>query len=456
MRSRRVFRRGSCFRCLWSRDREPTRLLPSAQLRPSAAYVSSGRARLTARRPIPDHLDHPRTVTVGISGGSARCRYTSPPIAQKRDFSVGRPSSPPGTLGPWSVGSPTGSRGWCWAVGGGVGGEPVGAHMGRLVRRRARGLLLVGWHRNPEELGDQPDACSGDRFQHLRTCSAGLGLATMAAPHYLPGSSHDMGHADVASDPRRGRDVCRHAPDRATTPEMGARWKVPCLRLRPYRHRRRVPGVWRHGVKRTTRRLRQRTWPVALVGLCLFAIGLAALGLRPEVESTRWVSTQGLLVSGRLIDPMASGGIGPDTKIGFLYITYRREPSLVVRGIVFGSREHWDVQLDHVPTRPEPEAGWSERAIADLRAVCHEAGNGARQFPQALPYAGDLVTPDVQAVFSAASIAVGMIVLVSAAIRPLARFVRRVRRHRRGQCPTCTYDLTGIDGVCPECGSKTC
>ena len=27
------------------------------------------------------------------------------------------------------------------------------------------------------------------------------------------------------------------------------------------------------------------------------------------------------------------------------------------------------------------------------------------------------------------------------------------RRSHIGHCPTCGYDLTGIDGVCPECGS---
>ncbi|QKK09755.1 MAG: hypothetical protein HND58_17355 [Planctomycetota bacterium] len=32
------------------------------------------------------------------------------------------------------------------------------------------------------------------------------------------------------------------------------------------------------------------------------------------------------------------------------------------------------------------------------------------------------------------------------------------RRHARssvGHCPTCGYDLTGIDGVCPECGGAS-
>jgi hypothetical protein len=28
----------------------------------------------------------------------------------------------------------------------------------------------------------------------------------------------------------------------------------------------------------------------------------------------------------------------------------------------------------------------------------------------------------------------------------------RTLRADRGHCPTCNYDLTGIDGVCPECG----
>ena len=31
--------------------------------------------------------------------------------------------------------------------------------------------------------------------------------------------------------------------------------------------------------------------------------------------------------------------------------------------------------------------------------------------------------------------------------------VRSRVRHRRGHCPTCNYDLTGLDGVCPECGT---
>ena len=38
-------------------------------------------------------------------------------------------------------------------------------------------------------------------------------------------------------------------------------------------------------------------------------------------------------------------------------------------------------------------------------------------------------------------------------------FVWRIGRQRRqaalaGHCPTCRYDLTGLDGVCPECGNS--
>ncbi|QKK09756.1 MAG: hypothetical protein HND58_17360 [Planctomycetota bacterium] len=33
---------------------------------------------------------------------------------------------------------------------------------------------------------------------------------------------------------------------------------------------------------------------------------------------------------------------------------------------------------------------------------------------------------------------------------------RRVRRRRRGRCAACGYDLTGLDGACPECGSEPC
>lgn len=38
-------------------------------------------------------------------------------------------------------------------------------------------------------------------------------------------------------------------------------------------------------------------------------------------------------------------------------------------------------------------------------------------------------------------------------------FGRRARaraRVRRGLCPACGYDLTGIHGVCPECGGRDC
>jgi hypothetical protein len=39
---------------------------------------------------------------------------------------------------------------------------------------------------------------------------------------------------------------------------------------------------------------------------------------------------------------------------------------------------------------------------------------------------------------------------------PLAVWLKAAvhrRRERRGQCPTCEYDLAGnVSGVCPECG----
>lgn len=52
-------------------------------------------------------------------------------------------------------------------------------------------------------------------------------------------------------------------------------------------------------------------------------------------------------------------------------------------------------------------------------------------------------------------------VMLPAAVLPLCgagrwwRRRRRSRRLRRGQCPSCGYDLTGnVSGVCPECGRR--
>ena len=42
--------------------------------------------------------------------------------------------------------------------------------------------------------------------------------------------------------------------------------------------------------------------------------------------------------------------------------------------------------------------------------------------------------------------------LLFAGLHQLAGWRRRTRRRRRGRCAACGYDLTGIDGVCPECG----
>lgn len=35
----------------------------------------------------------------------------------------------------------------------------------------------------------------------------------------------------------------------------------------------------------------------------------------------------------------------------------------------------------------------------------------------------------------------------------LPHAIRRARRRRRGLCPDCGYDLTGLEGPCPECGA---
>ena len=49
-----------------------------------------------------------------------------------------------------------------------------------------------------------------------------------------------------------------------------------------------------------------------------------------------------------------------------------------------------------------------------------------------------------------------MPVLAAGAVlgRMLYTGARAVRRTQVGHCPTCGYDLTGIDGVCPECGGQ--
>lgn len=35
----------------------------------------------------------------------------------------------------------------------------------------------------------------------------------------------------------------------------------------------------------------------------------------------------------------------------------------------------------------------------------------------------------------------------------VVRWLTRVYRRRRNQCEGCGYDLAGIDGTCPECGT---
>lgn len=44
--------------------------------------------------------------------------------------------------------------------------------------------------------------------------------------------------------------------------------------------------------------------------------------------------------------------------------------------------------------------------------------------------------------------------LLFVGLHQLVAWGRRKRRRERGHCPTCGYDLTGIDGVCPECGGQ--
>ena len=43
--------------------------------------------------------------------------------------------------------------------------------------------------------------------------------------------------------------------------------------------------------------------------------------------------------------------------------------------------------------------------------------------------------------------------LLFASLHQLTAWGRRARRRGRGRCAACGYDLTGIDGVCPECGA---
>lgn len=45
--------------------------------------------------------------------------------------------------------------------------------------------------------------------------------------------------------------------------------------------------------------------------------------------------------------------------------------------------------------------------------------------------------------------------IYTAALAPLLLLIplRRAHRRRRGRCPRCNYDMRGIEGGCPECGS---
>ncbi|MFG0286505.1 MAG: hypothetical protein ACF8R7_18985 [Phycisphaerales bacterium JB039] len=144
----------------------------------------------------------------------------------------------------------------------------------------------------------------------------------------------------------------------------------------------------------------------------------------------------------------------------------------------FGCVRHWDNQADGITTMLTIEAGWPMRSLGlttrrerlpgipiapGMLANTPPAVGGPYSDGVRLPRwilergwfyatAGRGPSDPLLPGFAVNTVCYAALIAALLGAPLMARRLRRRLRARRGRCPTCNYDLAGIDGPCPECG----
>jgi hypothetical protein len=121
-------------------------------------------------------------------------------------------------------------------------------------------------------------------------------------------------------------------------------------------------------------------------------------------------------------------------------------------GAAHAGADRWDWYA--IEERAE---GWPWRCVRGERHSIGETVNGrtgARDRLVGYIVAGNRIRVPWLPIWTGLVLDVGAAAALWCTLAWAAAGWRRRRRTRRGRCPTCGYDLTGIDGVCPECGGE--